>query len=224
MSQADVLFRLRIQALAQKLTQKIQNSAAPVSDAQVTAYYNQHKSDFAVPERRDLDLILTKTKAQANAAKAAVAGGMKWAAAAKKYSTDAASKATGGVLRGIAKGEEDRALDQAAFSAKKGVVVGPVKGQFGWYVVRVIAITAPRQTPLAQAKAQIKPTLVQQAQQKKMGTFVTDFQKRWTKSTNCRTGYIVQLCGNAPKPKTTSTAGGTVATTPSTSGSTTSGK
>jgi len=224
MTEADVLFRLRIQALAQKLTQHVQKSAAPVTDAQVSEFYNKHRSDFAVPERRDLEIVLTKTEAQAKAAKAAIQGGMSWAAAAKKYSTDATSKATGGVLRGVAKGQEDRALDTAAFAAKKGVIAGPVKGQFGWYVVRVKAIAAPSVTPLAQAKAQIKPTLQQQAQQAKMTAFLTDFQKRWKDLTTCRTGYVVELCKNAPKPKTTSTAGGTVATSPSTSGSSTSGK
>lgn len=224
MTEEDVLFRLRIQALAQKLTEHVQKSAAPVTDAQVSQYYNQHKTDFAVPERRDLEIILTKSEAQANAAKAAVEGGTSWAKAAKKYSTDAASKATGGVLRGVAKGQQDRALDKAAFSAKKGVIVGPVKGQFGWYIVRVTTISAPTQTPLAQAKAQIKPTLTQQAQQKKMTAFLTDFQKRYKEMTTCRTGYIVEICKNAPKPKTTSTSGGTVATSPSTSGSSTSGK
>jgi foldase protein PrsA len=221
MTQDDVLTRLRTQLLAQKLTTKIQNSTAAVTDADVSAYYNQNKAQFALPERRDLEIILTKTQAQANAAKSAVAGGMSWAAAAKKYSTDPASKATGGLLRGVAKGQQDRALDTAAFSAKKGALVGPVKGQFGWYIVRVQAIAAPRQTSLAEAKAQIKPLLTQQGQQKKMQTFAADFQKRWKEATNCRTGYVVAICKNAPTPKTTSTSGGTVATTPS--GSSTSG-
>lgn len=220
MEQEDVLFRLRIQLLAQKLTTKIQKSAAPVTDADISAYYNKNKAQFALPERRDLQIILTKTEAEANTAKAAVEGGMSWAAAAKKYSTDPASKATGGVLRGVAEGQQDRALDKAAFAAKKGVLVGPVKGQFGWYLVRVQTITAPKQTSLDDAKAQIKPLLTQQGQQQKMQTFATDFQKRWKEDTNCRTGYIVELCKNAPKPKTTSTSGGTVATP---SGSSTSG-
>lgn len=223
MTEADVLARLRIQTLAQKLTTKIQHSAAPVSDADVAKYYDAHKSQFAVPERRDLQLILTKTKAQADAAKAAVAGGMSWAAAAKKYSTDSASLATGGVLRGVAKGTEDRALDEAAFKAKKGQLVGPVKGQFGWYIVRVVAITPARQNTLAQATAQIKPLLTQQGQQQKLSSFITEFQARYKAATKCRTGYVVELCSNAPKPKTTSTSGGTVATSPS-NGSSTSGK
>lgn len=220
MTQADVLDRIRVQAIAQALTRKIQNSAAPVTDAQVQAYYNRNRAQFAVPERRDVDLILTRTQAQANAAKAAVQGGMSWAAAAKKYSTDAASKAAGGVLRGVSQGQQDRAFDQAAFTAKKGVVVGPVKGQFGYYVVRVVAITPPQQTSLAAARAQIRALLQQQAQQTKMASFIRDFQNRWRGKTNCRTGYVVQLCSNAPKVNTTSTAGGTVAT--STGASTTS--
>ena len=45
---------------------------------------------------------------------------------------------------GVSKGQQDRAFDQAAFSAKKGVIVGPVKGQFGFYIVRVTSDHAAR--------------------------------------------------------------------------------
>lgn len=214
MTQADVLERIRTQALAQKLTRKIQNSSAPVTDAQIQSYYDRNRAQFAVPERRDVQLILTRTQAQANAAKSAVEGGTSWAAAARQYSTDAASKATGGVLRGVSQGQQDRAFDQAAFSSRKGVIAGPVKGQFGYYVVRVTGITPARQTTLDDAKPQIRALLQQQGQQQKMSTFIRDFQTRWRDKTNCRQGYVVQLCKNAPTPRTTSTAGGTVATTP----------
>lgn len=220
MTQADVLERIRLQVLATKLTRKIQASAAPVTDAQVASYYARNKTQFAVPERRDVELILTRDQAQANAAKAAVQGGMSWAAAAKKYSTDAASKATGGVLRGVSQGQQDRAFDQAAFTAKKGAIVGPVKGQFGYYVIRVKAITPAQQTSLAAARAQIRSMLQQQGSQQKMASFIRDFQTRWKSKTNCRTGYVVQLCSNAPKPRTTATTGAT----PSGSGTSTSGK
>jgi foldase protein PrsA len=224
MTQADVLDRVRTQALAQKLTRKIQSSAAPVTDAQIQSYYERNKAQFAVPERRDVQLILTRDRAQATAAKSAVQGGTSWAAAAKKYSTDAASKATGGELKGVSQGQQDRAFDQAAFSARKGALVGPVRGQFGWYLLRVLAITPARQTPLAEARGQIRALLQQQGQQTKMASFIRDFQTRWRAKTNCRSGYVVQLCKNAPKPRTTSTAGGTVATSPSSGGTTTSGK
>ncbi len=220
MTEADVLERVRIQAIAAKLTRKIQNSAAPVTDAQIQSFYERNRAQFAVPERRDVDLILTRTKAQADAAKAAVQSGTNWAAAAKKYSTDAASKATGGILRGVSQGQQDRAFDQAAFTAKKGVIVGPVKGQFGYYVIRVITITPAQQTSLAAARAQIRALLQQQGQQAKMASFIRDFQTRWRGKTNCRTGYVVQLCSNAPKVNTTSTGAGTAGTSTAGAGTT----
>jgi foldase protein PrsA len=219
MTDEDVKLRLRTQLLAQKLTEKVQRSAAPVTDASIAEYYRENKAQFSLPERRDLEVILARTEAQANEAKAAVQGGMSWASAAKRYSTDEASKATGGVLRGVAKGQQDRALDRAAFAAEKGELLGPVKGQFGWYIVRVRAITQPSQSTLAEATPQIRPLLEQQAQQTRMQSFSRSFQKRWTEATKCRTGYVVPLCSNAPKPRTSSTSGGTVATTPSGGGS-----
>jgi foldase protein PrsA len=220
MTEADVLERVRIQALAAAITRKLQSSVAPVTDAQIQSYYNRNRDQFALPERRDVQLILTRTQAQANAAKSAVQNGTSWAAAARQYSTDAASKAAGGELKGVQQGQQDRAFDQAAFSANKGVIVGPVKGQFGYYVLRVTSITAARQTPLAEARAQIRGVLQQQGQQTKMSTFVRDFQQRWKDKTNCREGYVVQLCKNAPTPRTTSTA----ASPPAGGGSTTPSK
>ena len=206
MTEADVLERVRIQALAEALTRKVQESATPVTDAQIQSYYTRNREQFAIPERRDVQLVLARTQAQANAAKSAVQNGASWAAVARQYSTDAASKAAGGELRGVSRDQQDRAFDQAAFTARENEIVGPVKGQFGFYVLRVTNITPPRQTPLAEARAQIRALLQQQAQQTKMSTFIRDFQQRWKDTTNCREGYVVQLCKNAPTPRTTSTA------------------
>lgn len=211
MSEDDARDRIRAQLVLQRVTEKIQDSAAPVTDQQVADYFRRNREQFALPERRDLELILTRDEAKANEAKAAIEGGTSWAAAAKKYSNDPASSANGGKLLGVAKGQQDRALDQAAFEAEKGVIVGPVKGQFGWYLVRVTKVSPPKQDTLDESKAQIKQQLTQQAQQQKVSTFAADFQKRWKADTVCRTGYIVELCKNAPKQNTTSTAGGTVA-------------
>jgi foldase protein PrsA len=202
MTAADVSRTERTQLLGQAIVQKVQKSTGKVSAAQISSYYDKNRAQFQLPERRDLDVILTKSQAQANAAKAAVQGGMSWKAAAKRFSTDAASKANGGLLRGVAKGQEDKALDRVAFSARKGAILGPVKGQFGWYVVRVVAITPPKTTTLAQATPQIRTLLSQQSAQQRAAKFTSDFQKRWKAKTSCRAGYVVALlCKNAPAPK-----------------------
>ena len=60
-----------------------------------------------------------------------------WKDVAKKYSIDEASKAQGGKLPGVAKGQQEKAFDDAVFAAKKGKLEGPVKTQFGWNVFEV---------------------------------------------------------------------------------------
>lgn len=214
MSEEDVLFQLRLQALPARITEVIQRRAGRVTEADITAYYNRNRDQFAVPERRDLEIVLTRTEAQAEAAKRAIESGDSWAAVAKRYSTDALSKGNGGRLLGVARGQQDRALDTAAFSARVDTIVGPVRGQFGWYIVRVTRVTAPRQNSLADSREAIRSQLEQTKGQTELQRFGREFQERWSEKTNCRAGYIIpEICGNAPRARTTSTAGGDVVTT-----------
>jgi foldase protein PrsA len=201
----DLKFRVRVQALSDKLRTKVTKGKDTVTDAQVSAYYNKNKARFAQPERRDLLVILTKTKAQADAAKRALEAGQSFKAVAKKYSIDQASKNQGGKLLAVAKGQQEKSLDDAVFKAKTSKLYGPVKTQFGYYVFKVTKVTKASQQTLAQATPTIKQLLQSQNQQKALDSFVKDFQKRWKDKTNCRSGFVTQDCKNAPKPKSTST-------------------
>ncbi len=206
MSQEDLLFRVKVDLLSQKIRTKVtagKNSATP---AQIKAYYNKNKAKFGTPESRDVKLVLTKTEAQAQAAKKALAAGTAFSAVAKKYSIDQATKANGGVLTGVTKGQQDKTLDDAIFSAKKSVIVGPVKTQFGYYVLQVTKITPAIQQTLQQASPAIKQQLQSTGQQTALDAFVKKFQKDWKNDTVCRKGYVVAQCKNAPKPKTTTAA------------------
>jgi len=229
MTQDDILFRVKLDTLSNKLREKVTKGKDKVTDQQIAAYYNKNKQRFAQPERRDLRIVLTKDKAKAEAARAAVASGQSFKDVAKKYSIDQASKSQGGVLLAVAKGQQEKALDQAVFKAKKGELVGPVKTQFGYYVFKVQKITKASQQSLAQAKETIKQLLASQNQQKSLDTFVKDFRKKWKKQTNCKKGYVTQDCKNAPKQKTTATTAGAAPTptptpAPSGGGSTTQGQ
>jgi parvulin-like peptidyl-prolyl isomerase len=222
----DLKFRVKVQALSDKLRTKVTKGKDTVSAAQVSDYYNKNKTRFAQPERRDLHVVLTKTKAKADAAKAELASGKSWAEVAKKYSIDQASKNQGGKLLAVAKGQQEKALDDAVFKASKGKKVGPVKTQFGYYVFDVSKITPASQQTLTQATPTIKQLLQSQNQQKALDDFVKDFQKRWKGKTDCRSGFVTQDCKNAPKAAATSTVSQGQTTTgsaPANSGTTTGG-
>jgi foldase protein PrsA len=197
--QEDLLYRIKVQDLTNKLRTKILEGTDKVSSAQIADYYNKNKSRFSVPEKRDLRIVLTKTEAQANKAKAALEAGQSWKTVASKYSIDQGTRDNGGLLAAVPKGQQEKALDDATFSATKGKVGGPVKTQFGYYVFEVTKVTPGSQQSLDQSKDSIKQLLVSQQQQKKIDAFSKEFQKKWKDRTDCRKGYVTDDCKNAPK-------------------------
>jgi foldase protein PrsA len=204
-SQDDIMLRVKLDLLSQKIRDKVIKGKDKVSDAEVKAFYDKNKARFTQPETRDLQIVLAKTEAKAKEAKSALEGGQSWASVVKKYSVDQASKASGGKLPAQAKGTLEKALDEGVFAADKGKIMGPVKTAFGWYVFRVTKITPSKTQSLADAKTTISQTLVSQNQQKALDSFISDFRKRWREKTECREGFTTSDCKNGPKPTPTPT-------------------
>lgn len=208
---SDLLLRVKLNLLSSKIQQKVVKEKSKVTQAQISKYYNEHKSSYGVPEKRNVEIILTKTEAQASAAKKEVESGKSFASVAKKVSIDPTSKANGGLLKEVVKGEEEKALDEAIFSASKNVLSGPVKTPFGYYVFEVLSTKAGTQQTLAQVQSTIKQQLTSTQQQTALSTFVKDFKKKWTAKTNCRSGFVVADCKQYKAPKTKSTTSSTAA-------------
>ena len=207
LTQADVFYQQRNQLLQQKLTEKVTKAQGTVTDAQIQQYYDKNKAKFSTPERRDLRIVLTKTQAKAEQARKALDSGQSWADVTKKYSIDQASKAQGGKLAGVAKGQQEKALDDAIFKADKGKLVGPVKTQFGYYILEVSKIAEAKQQSLEQSKASIKQILTSDNQRKALDTFGKDYRNRWKAETACRKGYTTADCKNGPKTQATTSTG-----------------
>jgi foldase protein PrsA len=201
MTMADLLFRVKVDLLTQQVRQKVVAGKDKVSDAAVASYYTKNKQRFSQPERRDLLVILTKTKAKADQAKSQLKGGASFKTVAKKYSIDQASKSQGGKLPGVAKGQQEKSFDSAIFSAKKGQLEGPVKTQFGYYVFEVTKITPASQQTEKEAHDTIVNLLRSQQEQTAINNFVKDYQKKYKDKTKCAKDFVIDSCKNAPTPK-----------------------
>jgi foldase protein PrsA len=214
---SDLLLRVKLNMLSQKIQQKIIKKKATVSQAEAQKYYNEHKSQYGVAEHRNAEIILTKTEAQAKAAKKEVESGQSFASVAKKVSIDPTSKAKGGLLSETIKGAQEKNLDNALFSAKVKQLSGPLKTQFGYYVYEVLSVKPAQQSSFSRVEAAIKQIVAQQRQQTALSTFIKNFKKKWQSKTDCRTGYVVADCKQykAPKTKTgTGTGSSGAAVTP----------
>jgi foldase protein PrsA len=217
----DILFRVRVNQIYMKLIAK---HSSTVSSAQIQAFYSSHVSQFGTPQTRNIRIVLTKTRAQALAAKSALSSGQSWKAVAKKYSTDASTKKNGGLLAGVSKGQQDQALDTAAFSAKINRLLGPVKGQFGYYVFEVTKVKKATQQTLAQASPLIRQTLVSQQQTTAQTAVDNQAKKDWMSKTTCRSTYAMSDCTGYKAPAAATTPGvvppSTGATPPPSTGAT----
>ena len=205
MTEEDILFRVKLDQLQQKLTEKITQSAKKVSEQDISEYYEKNKQRFAQPERRDLLVVLTKTEAQAKQAKTALEDGDSFKQVAKQYSIDEASKAQGGKLAAVTKGQQEKAFDDAIFSAKRGELVGPIETQFGWYVFEVDKVAAASQQSLEESKEAIRNLLRSQGQQKALDNWIKSFREEYKDKTECADDFRIAECSNAPEEKKTNT-------------------
>jgi foldase protein PrsA len=215
---ADITYRVRVNQVFMKLSAR---HPTTVTTAAIAAYYAAHKSQFGTAESRDMKIVLTKTAATAETAKKAIQGGQSFASVAKKYSTDATTKDKGGVLTDVTAGQQDAALSKAAFAAPVNKLLGPVKGQFGYYVLEVTKVTPATQKTLAQESATIKQTLTTQLATAAQTAVDNQAKKAWLSKTTCRALYAMADCKGYKAPKTTATTPATGATAPATSGATT---
>ena len=200
MTEEDILFRVRLDQLQQKLTQKVTEDAKKVSDEDIQEYYDKNKQRFAQPERRDLRVVLTKTEAKADQAREALEDGDSWKKVVKEYSIDEASKAQGRSAAGGGQGPAGQGARRPRSSPpRRARLEGPVKTQFGWYVFEVEKITPASQQSLEQSKDTIRNLLRSERQQKALDEFIKDFRENYKDETDCADDYRVAECANAPK-------------------------
>jgi len=208
-SVSDLLLRVKLNMLSTKIQAKITKEKSKVTQAQIAKYYNENKARYNQQEKRSALIILSKTEAAAKSAKQEIESGKSFGSVAKRVSTDPTSKANGGRLAEIVKGQQEPTLDAALFAAKVNVLSGPVKTPFGFYVYEVKSVVPGSAQSLSQASASIKTQLSATQQQAVLSKFVKEFKAKWKAKTDCRAAYLVADCKQYKAPKT-----GTTSTTP----------
>ncbi len=217
---SDLLLRVKLNMLSSKIQKKIAAGKGTPSKAEIEKYYKENQARFGTPEKRNVSIILTKTEAQAKEAKKEIESGKSFASVAKSKSIDPTSKAAGGELKGVVKGQEEAALNTAIFSAPLNKLSGPVKTPFGYYIYEVKSSTPGTQQTLEQSEASIKQQLTATQQQTALSKFVKEFKKTWTAKTDCRAEYVVMDCKQYKAPKTSSTSSTGTAVPQTSTGST----
>jgi parvulin-like peptidyl-prolyl isomerase len=197
---------IRQQIISERVFKEVTGSVK-VSDSEVKAYYDSHKSQYGQPETREVRHILVQKKALADSLYAQLKSGANFAQLAKKYSKDPGSASNGGKLT-ISKGQTVPAFDKTAFELKKGELSQPVHTQYGYHIIEALsAVKAAQTTPLSKVKQSIRLQLEQQRKNEEMTKWVEDKKTHY-----CKSGIKYQV-GYEPNPDPCATVTGATTTT-----------
>jgi peptidyl-prolyl cis-trans isomerase D len=186
-----------------------------VSDADVLAYYNAHKDQYAVKEQVKTRHILIAVPAGADA-KADAAGkakaedllkqikaGGNFADLAAKNSDDPGSKTQGGELPMIPTAGLDPAYAKAAMALNPGQTSDLVKSQFGYHIIQTEQKEPAHTKLVAEVKAEIVPVLEQQragaAEQTFASSLAADAKKNGLDKAAAAKGLHVVTTDYVPK-------------------------
>jgi len=196
---------IRAQLVSQEVFKKV-TGEVKVTDGDIKAYYNSHKSQYVQPESREVRHILVQKKALADSLYAQLKGGANFAKLAKRYSKDPGSAAQGGKLT-VSKGQTVPEFDKAAFALKKGELSKPIKTQYGYHIIQALSAVKPSSTTsLSKVSASIKQQLEQQRKNDKITKWLED-----TKKDYC-SGKIKYQVGYQPNPDPCASLTGPTAT------------
>jgi foldase protein PrsA len=155
----------------------LEKAVAPqvhVSDSDIKAYFDKNRTVFDKPAQVRARHILVADPAKAKEVLAKLKAGGNFDALAKQYSNDPASKDKGGELGFFNRGQMVGPFSDAAFAAKVGQTVGPVKSPFGYHIIQVEEKKPAQPASFASAHDTIKTQLTNQQQ----GTVVPAFLQK----------------------------------------------
>ncbi|MBW1937559.1 MAG: peptidylprolyl isomerase [Deltaproteobacteria bacterium] len=155
-----------------------------VSEEDVRLYYQGHKDDYKVPAqvkvrhillrlRKNADKeVVQQTRQRAEDILKKVKAGEDFAVSAAAFSEDPGSRDRGGDLGWVVRSKLDPAFAKAAFAAKKGQVVGPVRSAYGFHLLKVEDRRPARQMPCEAVAERIRKELMSQLKKSKVHEFI----------------------------------------------------
>lgn len=174
----QILDSARKDILAQMMIAKVL-SGIDVTDEEANDYYFANKSRFVKGETVHAKHILVESEEKCAEILAAVSKEEKsFEDAAKEFST-CPSGQNGGDLGEFGKGQMVPEFEKAAFAAQIGEIVGPVKTNFGYHLIKVEGKSEPAETPFEEVKNSIKQNMLQQKQNDAYNKAVKELKEKY---------------------------------------------
>ncbi len=165
-------------------------SKVSITDADLQSYYERHMKTganaeirvshifIAIPDDADAATVLEKEK-QAKALGERAKKGEDFAKLAKEFSEDRATRAEGGDMGFFGKDMGlPKPIEELVFTMDKGQIGGPVRGNRGFSVLKVVERRAKDVKPFAEIRENLRLQLYQKEFERQSKTYLTELRKK----------------------------------------------
>lgn len=194
---ADLQLRLRQSMLDEAVEAKVEATASKTpTEADLRHYYKQYPDEFVASlQRRDIDIVVTKTQASAAEALQRIKAGQTFSTVAQALTVS--PYPASGSYHDVSPFQVPDAIHPLLFTAPKGKLFGPTEVSGVWVVFRVDSITPQKEASFASVKPQLEkdavgslPLWAWQDYQQKIGA-------EWLPKIRCAPAYYVpEECGS----------------------------
>ena len=168
----DILAQLSMRDMLKDIT---------VTEEEQKAFYEEKKAQFGKGATVSAKHILTDSEEKCQTILKNIEAGEKtFEDAAREFST-CPSGAKGGDLGEFGKGQMVKEFEDAAFDAEIGKVVGPVKTQFGYHLIKVEKKNEPKTAEFEEVKGQIYQQLLGKKQNDAYEAKVKELKDKYLK-------------------------------------------
>lgn len=168
----DILAQLSMRDMLKDIT---------VTEEEQKAFYEENKAQFGKGATVSAKHILTDSEEKCQTILKNIEAGEKtFEDAAREFST-CPSGAKGGDLGEFGKGQMVKEFEDAAFDAEIGKVVGPVKTQFGYHLIKVEKKNEPKTAEFEEVKGQIYQQLLGKKQNDAYEAKVKELKDKYLK-------------------------------------------
>lgn len=189
---ADRMWLVKMHLLSLRVEQRlIARAEQQLPRHLIASFYRHNKRRYVEAERRDIEIFMTRDLAHAQQGKREVLAGKSFRSVAKRLNVS--READHGLVMGLVRGAGEPPFERHVFSAKSGVILGPIE-QVLFYVFRVTKIVPPHPQPLVRAEAAIRHRL---AAEEVSSTLRPALDRQWANRTSCHPEHIVAECRTA---------------------------
>jgi peptidyl-prolyl cis-trans isomerase C len=160
----------------EKVISRVSQITAPIDDNTLRKYYQEHQSEFAVPDQVRVRQIVVKERKDAENILRRLKRGESFEDLARRHSIGPEAE-MGGDLEFFGRGDMPGEFD-VVFTLKEGELSDIVQSPYGYHIFQVVAKRGQSEPQLADVKNQIKKKIVREEEEKAFYVWLKKARKK----------------------------------------------